>query len=100
MESVGPGFPHVIPEVFYLESGSEANTNIADWSNEDLQTATASVTAIRDAADTFLNSPGEGGSDTAATVKRPQQGAGIDAQKSRNEYCALEPLTVHHLQRL
>ena len=37
-----------------------ANTNIADWSNEDLQAATASVTAIRDAADTFLNSPGDG----------------------------------------
>jgi len=23
MESVGPGFPHVIPEVFYQEAGSE-----------------------------------------------------------------------------
>jgi len=25
----------------------------------------------------------------------PQQGAGIDAKNSRNEYCPLEPLTVH-----
>jgi len=48
-----------------------ANTNIADWSNEDLQTATASVTAIRDAADAFLNSPGEGGSDTSGNGETP-----------------------------
>ena len=48
-----------------------ANTNIADWSNEDLQAATDSVTALRDAADTFLNSPGEGGSDTGGDGETP-----------------------------
>ena len=51
-----------------LEKSREklANTSIADWSNEDLQAATASVTALRDAADTFLNSPGEGDGEGSA----------------------------------
>jgi ParB family chromosome partitioning protein len=40
-----------------------AKADIADWSTEDLEAATAAVTAMREAADAFLNSPGEDAGD-------------------------------------
>jgi len=51
-----------------------AKANIADWSNEDLEAVTAAVTALRDAADAFLNPSGEGagvGVDVGGNGKAP-----------------------------
>ncbi|MEI7673039.1 MAG: ParB/RepB/Spo0J family partition protein [Deltaproteobacteria bacterium] len=51
-----------------------AKADIADWSNEDLEAATAAATALREAVDAFLNSPGDGagvGADDGGNSEAP-----------------------------